>query len=228
MPIKCFMHAAMAVFASLFISAPVALAVSPQEGALTQPPTANVVSQVHASALLDAQVSTAVSTGSKPKVQALLSRAASTHNVELEAALLAHAESKDETKVHGSPVQVMAASVRNKARKIRAGCYPWSFSHRHTVAIAGINVAWEEVIVGGFCWNGIAITWYGKVQSRRWSAAPYCWKDTSNGQYYTYYPKWMRAYSSGTIGGNAIWGCISLQGDDAWLEYANGGGIFRH
>jgi hypothetical protein len=228
MPIKCLKYAAMAVFASLFISAPVALAVSPQEGALTQPPTENVASQVHPSALMDAQVSAVVSTGSKSKVQALLTQAASTHNVELEAALLAHAESKDEIKEHESPVQVMSSSARNKAHASRISCYPWSFSDRHTIGIAGVNLAWEEVIVGGFCWNGTRITWYGGAHSRRWSAAPYCWKDTSNGQYYTYYPKWMRAYSSGTVGGNAIWGCISLQGDNAWLEYANGGGIFRH
>ena len=172
------------------------------------------------------EVQAAINTGSKSKVEALLKQAAATHNTDLESALLERAESKNEIKLdNGKQVTPpKTATVASTA----AGCERYPFSYRHVIAIAGVNLAWEEVLVGGFCWNGNVITWSGSVSSKRWSAAPYCWKDVNTGQYWAYYPKWMKAYTDGTVGGDAIWGCISLQHDEAWIDYANGGGVFRH
>ncbi len=228
MPKKYIITVVMVVLMSLFANSAVASTIKSQEVSMTHSVSTMATSEspVRAYTSSMSMVKAAVSTGSKSKIKTLIKQAATTKDVELAAALLASAESRDEIKLNDSK-QVKLPSL-TAFTSTKAGCYPYSFSDRHTIAIAGVNLAWQEVLVGGFCWNGTAITRNGGVWSQRWSAAPYCWKDVGTGQYWTYYPKWIKAYTVGTVGGNAIWGCISLQRNEASMEYANGGGKFRH
>jgi hypothetical protein len=117
------------------------------------------------------------------------------------------------------------------AMTIKPGCVG-SFADRHTIKFPsksfGITIAWQEVTVHGFCWNGRAITWWGGATVRRYSALPYCWKDTSQADVWNSYPKWREAFAYGVLGGNTGFGCVSLQSDEPYVYYANGGGIFRH
>lgn len=123
-----------------------------------------------------------------------------------------------------SDVQLTAAMA------IKPGCVG-SFSDRHTIKFPsksfGVTIAWQEVTVHGFCWNGRRITRWGGATVRRYSAFPYCWKDTSEGNVWNSYPKWREAFAYGVLGGNTGFGCISLQSDEPHVYYANGGGIFK-
>jgi hypothetical protein len=142
-----------------------------------------------------------------------------TKDLRIERALLKHAVVKQDGP---TPVAQVA--------RIRPGCHRRTFSDRHHIdlPIVGITIGWERVDVHGFCWNGKRITWWGGEKPHRWASFAYCWKDTGDGDYWSYRPRWRTAYVEGTFGGNATVGCVGLQHDSAHIDYANGGGIFNH
>lgn len=150
--------------------------------------------------------------GGPAGVRVALAHASATHDVALAGALLKHA----------------TVAVSGDTGLIRAGCHYNGFSSQHTIAILGINVAWQKITVNGFCWTGSRINWWGGAHANRWDSAPYCWKNTSSADYWNPAPKWRTAEASATLGGNAVFGCVSLQHDRPYVNYANGGGIFRH
>jgi hypothetical protein len=154
-------------------------------------------------------------------VEALMHKAQ--NDPSMAAEILRYANATDTKSV--ANVQLTAAMA------IKPGCVG-SFSDRHTIKFPskgfGITIAWQEVTVHGFCWNGHRITWRGGATVRRYSALPYCWKDTSEGDVWNAYPKWREAFAYGVLGGNTGFGCVSLQSDEPHVYYANGGGIFRY
>jgi len=163
----------------------------------------------------NAEVRQAVLSGQVNRIQGLLSLSAKRHDVMLARALLGYAGLVDSFK----PVSI------NHAEK--PGCHYYPVTDRHEIVIVGIVVAWQQTTVYGLCWNGKKIIWWGGEFASRWAAAPYCWNNTSDGEAWDPAPKWRRAWVNGTLGGNAVIGCISLQRDEAYFFYANGGGVFK-
>jgi len=167
--------------------------------------------------------------GQDPAVfQALLARARS--NPSLAKAMLQYATTEDEVTTT-SDARSPATTPIAQLAAIKPGC-TGSFTDRHTIKFPsthfGVTIAWQEVTEHGFCWNGKRITWWGGHTVRRWSAFAYCWNDTSDGDVWNSYPKWRETFAYGVLGGNSGFGCISLQGDEPHMYYANGGGVFKH
>ena len=171
-------------------------------------------SSASSAATPDQRVAHAIAKG-PGAVRALLSQAATHHDLSLEGALLRRAA----LTIHNDPGVHIAA--------YHPGCQG-AISSEHTIHIGPVAISHQTVILDGFCWNGKRITSWGPVYAKRWSAFPYCWKDTSEGNYWSSYPKWRRAYVDGTLGGNTGFGCISLQHDSPYIDYANGGGHWKH
>lgn len=167
--------------------------------------------------------------GQSPVVAEALIEKAKDHP-DLAQAILKYSKTETEISAEdGSPFAM--AELTAHVTAIAPGC-SGSFSDRHTIkfpsADFGITIAWQQITVHGFCWNGNRITWWGGATVRRWSAFAYCWNDTSQGDVWNSYPKWREAFAYGVLGGNSGFGCISLQSDQVTMYYANGGGIFRH
>jgi len=106
------------------------------------------------------------------------------------------------------------------------GCAGRSWS-RHDIALAGVKLATQTVFQNGFCWRAFRIVKTERESARRWSAFPYCWKDTSSGEFWVRRdpsgpwraPDRRRAWAQGTLGGNTGIGCVGLQSDRPILNF---------
>lgn len=188
-------------------------------------------SSSHAAAPSDAalQSARAAMQAGPAAARALVRRAAFTHDLDLAAAIL-----------HFSVVQHTKSPVPRTARtrSTHAGCHLAPFSSRHDIKFpskhAGITIGWERVTVSGYCWDRGDrrgnITRTGRVYATRYSAAPYCWKDTQSAD--NLLPGWGRrahnAFAYGVLGGNAVFGCAGLQTVVVGVDYFSGGAILRY
>ncbi|MBV8988957.1 MAG: hypothetical protein JO372_10405 [Solirubrobacterales bacterium] len=166
----------------------------------------------HAPRSPQAEIQAAMRAGPKAELALV---AGSRGDVPLERALLTHAIT--------TTTSVPIAS----AGYLKPGC-KGALSSEHTITVFGIHIATQQVILDGFCWRDNRITSWGSTQAKRWSSFAYCWKDTSEGSYWVSRPKWRESYATGTLGGNAVVGCVSLQHDTPNIVYANGGGVWKH
>ncbi len=102
---------------------------------------------------------------------------------------------------------------------LSSGCWGEK-SDQHKIQIVGLDVAWQKLTVGGFCWRNGRLTSWGGDSGKRWSGFAYCWTNTSGPDDWWYHnPTWRRASLNGELGGNSGFGCVGLQHDDDWLGY---------
>lgn len=115
---------------------------------------------------------------------------------------------------------VRRVRVRRKLR--RRGCHGPVY-HRTIIGAAGVTFGWRQVRVAGWCWRGRRIRrWHG-ADYRKYSAAPYCWTNESTDDGWWKYPRVRLAYTRGTLGGNAVFGCVGFQTIVPGIYYRYGG-----
>lgn len=104
---------------------------------------------------------------------------------------------------------------------------------RHVVRLAGVWLATSQIRQVGWCWRKPSIVNSSGWMPRRSAAFPYCWKDTSDGEYWVrrHVPGYVdvrRAVAHGTLGGNTGLGCVGVQqvrpafdsrGDGSWRAW---------
>jgi hypothetical protein len=146
-------------------------------------------------------------------------------------ALLGRAKTRVVKGEDDPPAEVLASAYSMRGCRARS----WS---RHDIVLPHASVpvaviARQWVYQNGFCWNAFRISRSSGTSVRRTSAFPYCWKDTSSGEYFTrrdpigpwYRFDIKRAFAQGTIGGNTGFGCVSWQSDRPIVNFNGVGGV---
>lgn len=96
-------------------------------------------------------------------------------------------------------------------------------THRNTIAVAGVQLAWRQVRLAGWCWGGGHITsWKGSDYSK-WTAFPYCFSNESNSDGWYNSPTRRLTHTRGQVGNNTPVGCITSQTLDPAIYYRDGG-----
>lgn len=100
------------------------------------------------------------------------------------------------------------------------GCHARYYS-KHKFVVAGVWLATQKVIQKGYCWRAGRIRNNSGTTATRTAAFAFCWKDTSEGEYWLrryqngpwITPDRKRSFAQGTFGTNTGLGCVGTDPD---------------